>query len=250
LHNYSYRPDPIWHGTDGRIRGTRYLGIEIETESHRGEVTYAEHVTGSESVWYAKEDGSLSEYGVEFVSHPGTIDYWRSHNWKPFSDLRGWGYRSYNADTSCGIHVHVSRDSFTDWGLAKLALFANNADRLMVRASRRRRRDLEHWANVERTDNKRAIHKAKYRDNRRYEGLNFQNSKTVEFRIFRGTLHTGAIVRYLDFVIAVCAYAERASYGAVTAYNADARFLAWLRTDDAGRLIGHKQCRNLLEWLA
>ena len=69
IHDYSYRPDALFHSTDKNER--LYFGLEIEVEDPRTlseSSEYAHRLEGMELA-YLKHDGSLS-CGYEIVTHP------------------------------------------------------------------------------------------------------------------------------------------------------------------------------------
>ena len=74
IHDYSYKPDPIFHGN-----GSRFFGVELEVDygghldDNAREVLEIANETQEENL-YIKHDGSLED-GFELVSHPMTLDY-------------------------------------------------------------------------------------------------------------------------------------------------------------------------------
>jgi hypothetical protein len=119
VHDYSYRPDPVFYHTAADDRNgpqeTRlYLGWELEVEN-RNDADRRSALSAIDAEWlYCKRDGSIS-HGFEIVSHPMTYD-WMRQNREEFA--RRWralvrmGFRSYDTST-CGLHVHMSRSAFT-----------------------------------------------------------------------------------------------------------------------------------------
>ena len=73
IHDYSYKPDPIFYGN-----AERYLGVELEIDGAGQDESNAEKLldiaNNSEKRIYIKHDGSLDS-GMEIVSHPMTLDY-------------------------------------------------------------------------------------------------------------------------------------------------------------------------------
>lgn len=111
IHEYNYKPDPIFYGL-----GDRFLGVELEIdeggedESAANNILHAGNRSGEHI--YCKHDGSLHE-GFEIVSHPMTLDYHMTvMPWRAITDkARRLGYTSHQAET-CGLHIHVNRTSF------------------------------------------------------------------------------------------------------------------------------------------
>lgn len=190
LHPYAYTPaELIFHGTDGRIAGTPYLGLELEIEATDAENREAivAATEGSSDLFYCKSDASLDTCGVEVVTHPMTIAYAQEIDWDDLcATLRQHG-RSWDTG-SCGIHVHLSRDSMARshlWRLGKL-LNGNRPEfvALAGRCSGEWAAYEDHWAAQ---GGKVVAGKADAIN--RYRALNLRNDGTVEIRIFRGTLN-------------------------------------------------------------
>ena len=68
VHDYYYKPEPIFYGT-----GSRYLGVELEIdeggESHENAGQILRLANSGDELVYCKHDGSLNE-GFEIVTHP------------------------------------------------------------------------------------------------------------------------------------------------------------------------------------
>ncbi len=113
IHNYSYKPTPIFYG-----EGLRFFGVELEIDGGGKDCEKADEILDVGNPFdeqiYIKSDGSLYD-GMEIVSHPMTLDYHR--NQMPWRDVMTkalrLGYYSHKTST-CGLHFHVNRDSFGD----------------------------------------------------------------------------------------------------------------------------------------
>jgi hypothetical protein len=198
IHDYSYRPDLIFHQTDDDTR--LYFGIEIETE-HKGEDygcrnSAAEYANRLEQLQlaYLKSDGSLT-CGFEVVTHPMSHDFLMTEAddlWSTISALKyqhgmiSWGTRT------CGVHVHISRSGFNGGAHQHrfLQLVYNNQAFYEALAGR----SSDRWASFTDAHN---VHGEKsfynkivnHRDSQRYSAVNTINRDTLEMRIFRGTLN-------------------------------------------------------------
>ena len=76
IHDYSYKPDPIFYGD-----GDRFLGVELEIDGG-GEIGWKAEDILDIANWkdehmYCKHDGSLDD-GLELVTHPMTLGYHES----------------------------------------------------------------------------------------------------------------------------------------------------------------------------
>lgn len=142
------------------------------------------------------------------------------------------------ANSSCGIHVHVDGANHTPDSLTRLINFAVgrqdlfyealeigdrgdqwckkiNANLLqaMKKDSVRTRESMEHiWYSSANDGYSRGIDHAHY-NSTRYHGINlhaFFTKGTVEFRLFNGTTHAGKIKAYVQFCLAMSAWAINA----------------------------------------
>ena len=223
VHEARYKPTPQFQGKGPLYAGTE---VEIECKDKSGDVDTVKESSLSETL-YLKSDGSLQD-GFEIVSHPMDREYITSHK-GDFEELFGAlvsnGARSWDTDT-CGMHVHLSKNQFTTLHIYKLLRFVYDNQSLILRLSGRKSIEkLNEWANV--ADNGTAplaIRKAKDGNNRRYEAINLQNRRTVEFRIFRGSLNPKRYFQNLDTVFALFYFTKNASLRALT----EESFLAYV----------------------
>ena len=211
IHNYYYKPDPIFYG-----EGDRYLGVELEIDEGGERNDRAcrlmdianrncEHI-------YIKHDGSL-ENGMEIVTHPLTLAY--HMNEMPWADVIAeaihMGYTSHKART-CGLHVHVNRDAFGETEaeqeavIARILFFVENHWNELLRFSRRTRDQMEQWASRygRKDDPKAVLDNAKKEHYQRYKCVNLTNYNTIEFRMFRGTLKLNTLLATLQMVDRIC----------------------------------------------
>ena len=233
IHDYSYRPDAIFHSTNKDER--LFFGIEIEVEAKddlRASAEYA-HQLESMDLAYLKHDGSLNN-GFEIVTHPMSHDFFKNEAGDFFAVMEGLrtqqGIRVKSWDTrTCGLHIHISRTGFN--GGAHMHRFLNlvysNPDFYSTLAGR----TSDQWAKF--TD----IIKREYaRDNNgdripdplggykidtlrtfkhkldmdrnsdRYSAVNTLNRETLEMRIFRGSVNGETIKAQLDLAHASVEY--------------------------------------------
>ena len=190
------------------------LGLELELECDgvpRSEL--AETVIGrigrtDDGSRYAlcENDGSLDN-GFEIVTAYTGLDMHEVMLKNLFSrPLRG--AKSHDTST-CGLHVHVCKSTMTLYHAAKLVLFINAPENeKLVRAIARR--DSNGFAEIKnKAEDKDWLRSAMNRDDSeqalrnlntsRYEALNFYNSRTVEFRLFRGSLKYTTVMACLEF---------------------------------------------------
>jgi len=170
-----------------------------------------------------EEDGSLDS-GFEMVTAYTGLDVHK--NQLQYFKQRTKGLKSHDTST-CGLHVHVCKSSMTTLHGAKLVLFINDpANAELVKAIARRdasgyakfqnKKEDKHWL-------KDSVHSSKHKADQlcrlnsdRYEALNFRNEKTVEFRLFKGTLKYETMVSCLEFAFACWHFTAQASTSELT----------------------------------
>lgn len=214
IHDYSYKPEPIFYG-----EGLRYMGVELEVDHEDEDVdagydaeNVLDLVNETQEKIYIKHDGSLNE-GFEIVTHPMTLRYHRENMpWKEVCHLVvEQGYRSHMTDT-CGLHVHVNRTSLgfgeieVEATIANILFFLEKFWREMICFSRRTEGQLERWARRYGLEKQGSdiLQKAKKGYYGRYVSLNLENKETIEFRIFRGTLKYNTLIATLELVNEIC----------------------------------------------
>lgn len=218
IKSYSYKPKTEFFKTESDINQPFY-GIELEVENHVRDIKngqMAKKISSKE--FYFKNDGSLND-GFEIVSHPLTFDYIQNKK-DVFStmldNLKNNGFRSYNS-TTCGMHIHISKNSFSTWHLFRFMQFFNSNKEFITKISQRELNKLERWATLE-NDSDRDIRKKivnakknKGYNYSRYSAINIQNEKTIEIRIFRGTLFQGSFFKNIEFIDSLFNYTKDVS---------------------------------------
>lgn len=198
-----------------------FLGLELEVEighdysrgDKAGEVLDALYKHKGHKYCALENDGSLS-HGFEIVTGYTGLDVHREQ--LRFFENHWHGVRSHDTKT-CGLHVHICKRGVTMYHAAKMILFINDSqNQRLVRAVARR--DSSGYAKIA---NKKAsydwLKRAKaakdplsHLNDDRYEALNFQNPKTIEFRLFKGTLKYSTIMACLEFTYATWQFTQAA----------------------------------------
>lgn len=228
IHDYYYKPEPIFYGT-----GDRYFGVELEIDG-AGEVSgnaqrILDIANAIDESAYCKHDGSLDE-GFEVVTHPMTLPYHVST--MPWPDILSaaleLGYTSHRART-CGLHVHVNRSTFgateeeLDACIARVLYFFEKHWEELLKFSRRTELQLKRWAaryGYKEQPMEILDHAKKGYGGGRYSCVNLQNRDTVEFRMFRGTLKYNTVIATLQLVNRVCDVA-------ISLSNEEMKALSW-----------------------
>lgn len=221
IKSYDYKPTPSFFKVSPF--DDVFLGIELEVERSSGAIDredMAEMI--DHDFLYFKRDGSIDD-GFEIVTHPMTISYIKQNKnvWADIlNNLRTNKYRSYDTST-CGMHIHISKNAFTTWHLFRfMKFFVDNSD-FVTKISQRKVENLDRWAAL--TDNPSEsgkeytddvlMYKAKKKrgNSKRYLAVNLQNDKSVEIRIFRGTLNDSSFFKNIEFVQATFDYTKSIS---------------------------------------
>lgn len=199
-----------------------FLGVELEIDKspERNENEVSEklaEIIGANFMYY-ETDGSL-EHGFECITQPATLGYHckKLKNYQnAFKFLVSNNYRSHNTN-SCGLHIHVNRSYFNDVNsyLFMLKVFDKFWDDLKI-YSRRSEDELSRWASKYEESPEQIIDSGGDIFDR-YKCINFLNSDTIEFRIFKGTLNPNSYFSCLKLINNICIAANQFS-------NKDIRF--------------------------
>ena len=192
-------------------RNDRFMGVELEVEVKDGNID--DHVEALNAKLndgevgkrvYFEADGSLT-HGFEIITNPmgldGHYELWSALNDRDL--VRGM--RSHDTST-CGLHVHVSRKNMHTMQLNKMNVFLNHPDNQELIKAVARRYDV----NYARIAQKKLSNAHKY-DYERRDALNITNDRTVEFRIFKGTLVHDTLLSAIEFANAVVNFTMPAS---------------------------------------
>lgn len=204
LPNHDYMPELVFYRAESGAdkNTTLFFGFESEIELPDG-LNRSDIRNELPPYLFGKSDGSL-DHGVEVVSHPATWA-WLQNKKKAidavFSNIQSQGGRAYNTST-CGFHIHLSRDAFSTLHLYKfLKLFYENPSYVLTISQRGSMNSLDSWAKViEDSERERITYKAKRKvGGNRYTAVNLTNEKTIEIRIFRGTLSPVGMWKNMEF---------------------------------------------------
>lgn len=198
LWNHDYKPEPEFFGDPAAL----HMGVELEIDGSCDVSGFVSEAATPEI--YFKEDGSLTAgESVEIVSHPCTLGYHKGMWDRIIGTAKDYGFTSHNAET-CGLHVHIDRDYLgqfeteQNYTTACIVMLFDKFWQQLVRFSRRTEYQLNQWCERTGLELTKADLSApekvadklqnKKCNEGRYKAVNLQNSHTVEFRLFRGTL--------------------------------------------------------------
>jgi hypothetical protein len=189
---------------------TLLLGVELEIQ-HKNYLEKAEQLKdflGQEKLYnyyYFKDDGSLKDKegrrnGFEIVSQPSSLQH--IHKNLRFKYILDWliknKFVSYWGEKS-GLHVHISRDFFTNEEIKKLRAFCSTNYERIYQFGKRGSQGNEYCGKE--NFNKDALKSKKFLGQPgRHCGVNVNTQKsTIEFRMFRGTLLYSRFLATLQF---------------------------------------------------
>lgn len=182
-------------------------GILLESIRHYEHFDYA----------LCENDGSL-ENGFEMVTAYTGLDVHAEQLAFFKSGLRG--AISHDSD-NCGLHVHICKADMSTLHGAKMILFINDqANQKLIKAIARRdgssyakfknkQADKDWLKSAVGCETKRSQLRNLNHD--RYEALNFKNDKTIEFRLFKGSLVYETIMSCLEFTYATWFFTRESS---------------------------------------
>lgn len=208
LYDYHEFNDWIPKHTSDEPEPPFYIGHELEIDNGDDMSEAVEQIT-TRLNGICMHDGSLSDAGIEFISHPLSYNYMLSYEndyRRVFDNLTNMGYRSHDTNT-CGLHFHVTRPS--DEVVDRIILFMETYKEEIITLSRRKQSEIDSWCNFlsdkrydtdEKTLKSLDYIKKNKETSNRYMALNLTNRKTIEFRIFKGTLNYETFMADFEFV--------------------------------------------------
>lgn len=207
IERYSYRPSPCFIG-----KGPLYLGVELEVLADLKTAARLKQVASYRS--YLKSDSSIAGEGFEIVTHPMSLEK-QLDFWDEILDEVG---KELSPHSSCGMHVHLSREPLSQLQIGKLLVFLNSEeneawiDWLAGRTA-------NHYCHKEEKSIEDALNPRS-----RYEALNLMNDKTIEFRLFASSNNLEEICSRIEFCHAVTSYCRECDLEALDWFL----FIEWL----------------------
>lgn len=226
IRGYNYKPKAVFHGSGDPL----FMGVELEIDLGGERNANAEAIIDPlGDLVYCKHDGSLCN-GFEIVTHPMTLAYFYGREGEfreSFEEALRLGYRSHDTRT-CGLHVHISRRFFEgEVAIAKLVYLFERFWPEIKKFSRRTARQIERWA-------QRYIHHDEVQEYfaathdevpekisklfnvaidraGKYCAVNLTPSRTVELRIFRGSLKYSTFAATIEFAHMIATVAKEYS---------------------------------------
>jgi hypothetical protein len=207
IYPYDFNPKLKFHGTSEE---KRFFGFELEIENtkqiHKNDYVAEKLEKAFNEFVYCKEDGSLN-YGFEVVSHPFSWEWWKENRKGILEMLRSlseMGFSSWDTKT-CGLHIHVDKRCMSTLSVYKLLKFSIKHRKFLFLLSGRERTKWNTWCRIDVQDRNNIIKFAKGDSKKptRHVAINLQPAKTIEIRMFRGSLNTVRFECCLEFVAAL-----------------------------------------------
>ena len=206
------------------INTSLFFGFEIEVEaesSKLGKETMAlliKEVVGKDYV-YCMKDGSLSN-GIEIASYPYTWDWYKKEGKEKWTNmllyLKSKGWRAeFDNSHPVGLHVHTTKAAWSNLQIYKLIQFVYNPINRKFMNDVAGRGPMT-YCQISSSDYDRSIKLAKDKknvSNGHYNMINLnrkddttKGGKTIEFRMFKGSLEPYTVHKNLEFVQAIFMY--------------------------------------------
>lgn len=232
--DYEPPPPPIigsYHGSKNDQRPIkdewsyakhRWFGVELEVEIKDGAVDANDKARMLNDLLndgergkrvFFERDGSLNN-GFEIISQPMSLPAHREL-WSWLRDRDACRHLLSHNTRTCGLHVHVNKDNLTQLQIAKIVTFINDpANEQLIRAIARRY--AEGYCKIKQKDFNSA-----HQSNDRYEAVNITSSKTIEFRVFKGSLKYESVLAAIEFCNALVEFAGNPITNDVTKLTTD-----------------------------
>ena len=264
VRNYSYKPDSRFHrvnpkknepltsfsGESKHGMPILHFGVEIEVDVHADQDDYDNNIVldgnnfasltnivGSAipgtDLFYCKTDSSLSDDGIEIVSHPFSWNFWKTYGQSIydtlFSTIRNSGY--YSAEGSeTGMHIHISKRAVKKSHLLKLLWFIyespNFIELIAQRSSYFGMATYDSLLGYTpdtfklKVSKLTSVAKRRFSSNaERYTALNMEPSESIEFRIFKGTLNIMTLSKAIEFIHSLLSYCAESSISDIVNKN-------------------------------
>ncbi len=255
----------------------RLFGVEAETEicrrsaekagMNRSRLAMNAINSLGEDFIIVKEDGTLTANkhysertgyaGFEIVTCPADLAEHRKR-WPRLHEMPGFKcLRAWDEYDTCGFHVHVSRNVLTHAQIGRILMFINHPDnaKFIFKVAGRGSDRFCKYIPKEPGDKTHPITDVLHVDTRviskeeensrnrsRRVAVNLCNKNTIEFRIFRGTIHPRHILRNIEFCDAVCDFCYPGNFSMQDMANYKA-FIGFVNCN-------RKRWPLLAEWLA
>ena len=177
-----------------------YCGVELEINTKAKERRQLINDFITDSFFYFKNDASINVYGLEIVSHPGSLKYHLHNKWDKLFHF----FKNNNIENvrNCGLHFHFNRSAFTQDQIASLDYFINSDKSFIENIGGRK---LNTFCKLFR----KPLSEYGRQTFDRYVALNLKNKNTVEMRFFNSTVDYFTFKERLMSAFALCEFARK-----------------------------------------
>lgn len=229
-----------------------YYGFELETENRTSATTqYLKKLHDTFPYIVFERDGSLYSSGAfEMISEPLSMNFIKAHkeNIKTLlKQMEEYGATSHDT-TTCGLHIHFTRSFFNEEAENKIITIFERFQNELIRFSRRKYSEIMHWTKFNGTElknidveNVKKI-KSAYLGGR-YNCINLTNRKTIECRLFRGTLKFETFIACFELLDNIIAYVLNEATENIN----KCKFIDILKYKPTEFLIDYCKLRNIIE---
>lgn len=234
---YSYKPAPVFKGRVGDIK----LGFECEVANIKNKVdnrwaaAWLQDRPVMKEMFYCKSDVSIDHSnrygGFEIVSHPATLEWWQEHK-KDLVRIQGLGkdkgFQGFGGE-GIGMHVHLDKSHFGPYHLYKFLKLIYGWRKFSKKIAGKWDAGREHYCSLNRRRmgyRTTLVCKSKMSSGR-YSAVNLQNSKTIEIRMFDGTIVLDTIFKNLEYCHAAWLFSREHSLRAMRPKT----FREWVREE-------------------
>jgi hypothetical protein len=235
IHNYNYKPRFKFYTKPSEPRDyrTQFLGLEFEVLCPDRVIRDRNVRRVYDNQWlYVVHDGSIGDFNFEAVTMPMTRKFFYEEAREAIGDqLNRWrasGCSSWESGT-CGFHIHLSKNSFYSTHLFKLLkLWLQNPQFSIDLAQRTQDNWFDEYSSFQLYDNRTRDIVGRAKGNNpvrptvrprggypagRYSAINTTSAKTVEWRLFKGSLRLPVVEKNIEAVLASYDYTFRTSLG-------------------------------------
>ena len=221
-HNYAPRKIP-------EDNTNLFFGVELECDGGSFDISEFDWwVNDHDNLIHFEHDGSLSDDGVECITMPCSLLYHQKRmNWEELCKiLLRQGFCSHNA-SSCGLHVHISRDALTPIQIIKMDVFINRASDFFSQVARRYSFYSAEYKKNKKADKNKGVWNNLESHHDRYTAVNTCNENTVEIRIFKGTLKAETILGTIEMCHALVGFVD--TIPIVRIYDTDKNIINFIK---------------------
>lgn len=195
VNRYNYKPNFDFKGSKDRKKHL-HIGVELELQAsdNWNFCLFLKQFRKNKNI-YMKRDGSLNNWGIEFVSMPMTYYYLNHNSFKKlFESLNKYQFNNIN---HCGLHFHIDRQYLDTADTAKIDYIVNN------------------WTNIlseigGREFNSYCITIYKHQDEygkpinfNRYLACNLLNADTIELRFCASTYDYNTFIKRITLIFSI-----------------------------------------------